>query len=63
MRLSTVALCRLLTHCVTTGDQLLSTLCVEEEEVAMDDGVMTRAQRAAGELTCALASESILTNC
>lgn len=47
-RLSTMALCQLLTHCVTTGDQVLCSLTIEEEEVATGDGVVTRSQRAAG---------------
>lgn len=49
-RLSTMALCQLLTHCVTTGDQVLCALTMEEEEeeVATGNGVVTRSQRAAG---------------
>lgn len=49
-RLSTVALCQLLTHCVTTGDQTLCTLSVQEEEIAVEEGVVTRSRRAAGKL-------------
>ena len=46
-RLSTVALCRLLSHCVTTGNQLLCSVMVEEEESGSGFGVRTRAQKAA----------------
>lgn len=43
-----MALCQLLTHCVTTGDQVLCALTLEEEELATGNGVVTRSRRAAG---------------
>lgn len=57
-RLSTMALCQLLTHCITTGDQVLCSLTIEEEEVATGDGMVTRSQRAAGN-TGSVASPSL----
>lgn len=44
-----MALCQLLTHCVTTGDQVLCALTLEEEEeLSTGNGVVTRSRRAAG---------------
>ena len=46
-RISTVALCQLLSHCVSTGNQLLCGLLIEEEEEDGAAGVKTRSQKAA----------------
>ncbi|CAI8007574.1 Importin-9 [Geodia barretti] len=51
-RLSTVALCQLLSHCVTTGNNLLCSVVVEEEEDnGCGLGVQTRAQKTAAGVT------------
>ena len=44
-RLSTMALCQLLSHCVAMGNRLLCGVLVEEEEVCVSGGVQTRAQK------------------
>lgn len=47
VRLSTTALCQLLTHCAATGDQLLCSLTLyEEDEEGLGEGVVTRSQKA-----------------
>lgn len=48
VRLSTTALCQLLSHCAASGDQHLCSLTLYEEGVGLGEGVVTRSQRRAG---------------
>ncbi|XP_019850616.1 PREDICTED: importin-9-like [Amphimedon queenslandica] len=45
-RLSTIALCQLLSHCINTGDQRLNSIAVVEEEIPLtSDGIVTRSKK------------------
>jgi hypothetical protein len=49
-RISTIALCQLLSHCVATGDHRLNNILVMEEEIAsVNDGIVTRSKRCLSE--------------
>lgn len=48
MRVSTLALCKLLSHCITSGDERLSKIMVQGEEVpSTGEGIQTRSSRQA----------------
>ena len=49
MRVSSLALTKILTHCVGTNDERLTKITVEGEEVTVhSEGIQTRSKRAAG---------------